>query len=156
MVFIAVSACSGGGGGAMPSGMIAMFDGACPDGWSRFEPLDGRFPRGAAMGGHVGGSETHGHTFDLVARTSREGAHEHNLAGGELIDVDTGFFGTLGIWNGYLQAFEEAGRDREKTPRARARTEAEGAHDHLISAQGDTQVAEHLPPYLEVVFCRKD
>jgi hypothetical protein len=49
-----------------------------------------------------------------------------------------------------------AGRDRERPARARARTESQGSHDHLISVQGDTQAAEHLPPYLDVVFCRKD
>lgn len=133
-----------------------MFEGVCPDGWSRFESLDGRFPRGAAASGLAGGAETHSHTFDVVARTSREGAHDHALAGGEPIEVDSGFFGNLGIWNGYVQAFEEAGRDREKVPRARARTESNGAHDHLISVQGDTQASEHLPPFLDVVFCRKD
>ncbi len=100
--------------------------------------------------------ESHSHTFDITARTSKDGDHVHMLARGDSIDVDRGFFGNVGIYKGNLQAFEEGGRDRAKAPRAKAVTDSDGAHDHLISVQGDSEPASSMPPYLEVVFCRKD
>ena len=142
--------------GGTPAGMIAMFDRECPEGWTRYTDLDGRFPRGAEMAGAVGGETEHTHTFDITARTSKDGAHVHMLAGGEQVDVDTGFFGHVGIYKGYLQAFEEGGRVRSKALRARAVTDADGAHDHLISVAGDSDPASSLPPYLDLVFCKKD
>ncbi|RLB56195.1 MAG: hypothetical protein DRI34_09485 [Deltaproteobacteria bacterium] len=148
--------CRGGGGSGIPPGLIAMFDGECPAGWSRYEQLDGRFPRGALEAGGSGGEESHVHSFDITARTSKDGAHVHMLARGEQVEVDPGFFGHVGIYKGYLQGFEEGGRDRAKALRARAVTDSDGAHDHLISVQGDTEPASSLPPYLELVFCRKD
>ncbi len=47
----------------IPSGMIAMFDTACPAGWNRFWPLDGKVARGSTTYGDTGGSETHLHTI---------------------------------------------------------------------------------------------
>ena len=35
-------------------------------------------------------------------------------------------------------------------------TEPAGAHDHLISVQGETEPKVAVPPYLDLVFCRKD
>jgi hypothetical protein len=58
-----VNMSSAGGGGALPSGMIAMFDAACPSGWTRFAALDGVVPRGSAAYGGTGGAETHNHAM---------------------------------------------------------------------------------------------
>jgi hypothetical protein len=153
--FFFLAACPQGGSGP-PAGMISMFEGACPDGWTRYTPLDGRFPRGSTLAGAQGGAEEHAHSFDITARTSKDGAHAHPLAAGEPIEVDAGFFGHIGIHEGFLQAFEEAGRVREKASRAQAITEPAESHDHLISVQGDSEAAPSLPPYLDLVFCKKD
>ena len=118
--------------------------------------MDGRFARGASLAGAMGGEEGHVHSFDITARTSTDGAHVHMLAGDETIDVDSGFYGNVGIHEGYLQAFEEGGRTRNRARRARAVTDTDGAHDHLISVTGDSAEASTLPPYLELVFCKKD
>ena len=48
---------------ALPPGMIAMFNSACPLGWTRLTALDGRFPLGNATYGTVGGSASHTHNF---------------------------------------------------------------------------------------------
>lgn len=42
----------------VPSGMIAMFAGPCPSGWSRFTALDNAFPMGSSSYGASGGSST--------------------------------------------------------------------------------------------------
>lgn len=47
--------------GTLPAGLIALFDVACPSGWTRFIALDGRFPRGASTYGGTGGADTHSH-----------------------------------------------------------------------------------------------
>lgn len=155
MALLALS-CSTSGGPGIPSGMIAMFEGECPSGWSRYLPLDGRFPRGAAQAGGEGGSERHTHYTEFTARTSREGEHQHNIAGGEEVEIDRGVFGDIGIFQGALKAFEEGGHDRTKAVQARAYTEAAPAHDHFLSVRAESEETEHLPPYLELVFCRKD
>jgi hypothetical protein len=64
--------------GAVPSGMIGMFDTTCPMGWTRFAALDGKFARGAATYGGIGGADTHVHAVDVPATaSSSEGAHTH-------------------------------------------------------------------------------
>lgn len=142
----------------VPPGMIAMFESGCPEGWTHFEPLDGRLPRGAQQAGGLGGSEEHRHAFDLDAHTSKEGEHEHALALGEMVEIDYGFFGHVGVYKGYIQAFEEGGAPgaRIKVGRAMAKTDPGGGHDHLMNVQGDSRPASSLPPFLELVFCRKN
>ncbi len=155
---LSVLSCDFDSSDAIPSGMIAMFEDTCPDGWSRYAPLDGRFARGSETPGATGGEQEHTHSFDITARTSKDGAHTHMLASGENIDVDTGFYGNVGIYKGYIQAFEEGGSPnaRARATRAMATTDSAGVHDHLISVTGDTQPASSLPPYLDVIYCKKD
>lgn len=57
-----------GGYGLVPAGMIGMFAGPCPAGWSAFSALDGVFPRGGSSYGATGGSPSHSHTL-LVTQT---------------------------------------------------------------------------------------
>ncbi|MFH1423455.1 MAG: hypothetical protein ABIG29_00675 [Candidatus Nealsonbacteria bacterium] len=54
-------------GVGIPSGMIAMFDTSCPDGWTRFAALDNKFPYGGASYGATGGVSTHAHTYEVPA-----------------------------------------------------------------------------------------
>ena len=136
--------------------MVAMFDTQCPSGWSLYEPMTGRFPRGSTNSGMTGGQSEHTHDYDITARTSKDGEHLHLIDQGEKVNVDTGNFGHIGIYKGNLQAFEEAGRARSRMPRAKAITDTIPAHDHFISITGNSEKADHLPPYLEIVFCRKD
>ncbi len=60
------------------SGMIAMFDTACPTGWTRFTALDGRFVRGAATYGTTGGSDTHSHGISTYTTASGNQSANHN------------------------------------------------------------------------------
>jgi len=47
---------------SIPQGLIAMFAGTCPTGWSHYAPLDGNFPFGGAAYGATGGAAKHSHT----------------------------------------------------------------------------------------------
>lgn len=57
----------------IPSGMIAMFDTSCPEGWTRFTALDNKYPKGAAAYGATGGSDAHGHTATISPHSKNYG-----------------------------------------------------------------------------------
>jgi hypothetical protein len=156
LLLFCTAACSQQSSTSIPSGMIAMFDRECPDGWTRYTEMDRRFPRGALQAGELGGREEHSHSFDITARTSKDGTHIHMLAMGEEVQVDQGTWGHVAVYKGHIQAFEHAGKERTKAPRAKAVTDQDGAHDHMISVQGESRNSPSLPPYLNLVFCRKD
>jgi hypothetical protein len=59
----------------IPSGMIAMFTGSCPTGWTRFSALDGKFARGASSYGATGGSETHSHSTNYSTQKYSSGTY---------------------------------------------------------------------------------
>jgi hypothetical protein len=66
---------------AIPSGMIAIFDAACPNGWTRVTAFDSKFLYGGAAYGATGGAATHTHTGPSHAHAP-SGGHQHEL--GEL------------------------------------------------------------------------
>jgi hypothetical protein len=104
----------------IPAGMIAMFDTACPTGWTRFSALDNRFPQGATTYGATGGTTSHTHAIDPPLTYT---------AGQD--------------YNG-VQGCDPGG--------------GSGAcHKHetdVVSFISDS--ASHLPPYLNVIWCKKD
>lgn len=108
----------------VPSGLIAIFDAACPDGWTRVSAFDSKFLRGYATYGVVGGSVQHRHSHD----------HPQDSVDqcGDYMEVESGF------------GEEVAGP----------------AHDHtfnLAAMQSSYATGnDHLPPYINVVFCKKD
>ena len=70
----------------VPSGMIAMFAGSCPAGWSEYMPLRGRFPRGEPTGDvtslGMGGTDdavVPAHTHTITGTTSG-GDHAHTMS----------------------------------------------------------------------------
>lgn len=77
---------------AIPQGMIAMFAGNCPGGWSSFAPLNsaGAFPRGGTSYGATGGNATHNHSLGLPSHVENgdwlfgtpqgSGSHPQNFA----------------------------------------------------------------------------
>ncbi len=73
---------------AVPTGMVAMFDAACPSGWSSYAGLNGRIPRGEPTGDasslDQGGSDdaivvAHGHTAS--GSSGDAGDHSHAVTG---------------------------------------------------------------------------
>lgn len=66
--------------GAVPSGMIAIFDAACPSTWTRVSALDNKFVRGGATySASAGGSDTHSHTFTWEGTSGASGGHSHTV-----------------------------------------------------------------------------
>lgn len=114
------------GGGAIPAGMIAMFDAACPAGWTRFAPLDDKFARGGSSFGSSGGAETHSHYS--AASESTSGGWPRVARGAQSGVVPS--YGTT-ISDPAMNAY---GTSSSGLP---------------------TSSASSLPPYLTVVWCRK-
>ena len=123
----------------IPSGLIGMFDTACPSGWTRFAALDDKFPMGGTTYGATGGNTTHDHGGATASHTLtivEIPAHQHgvsirNAGGGDPLVGPGGGSGWIG--------------DQNKGPAGSGQ-----AHSH------DIQAANHLPPYRTVLFCRKD
>ncbi|MBW1810600.1 MAG: hypothetical protein JRJ87_20575 [Deltaproteobacteria bacterium] len=77
--FAAYAEYSGSGAG-VPNGLIAIFDGACPAGWTRVAAFDGQVLRGSAAYGATGGSDTHDHSVDPASTDSSSGGiHNHSV-----------------------------------------------------------------------------
>ncbi|KKR06470.1 MAG: hypothetical protein UT34_C0001G0511 [candidate division WS6 bacterium GW2011_GWF2_39_15] len=58
---------------SLKSGLISMFSGTIPSGWTRFTDLDDKFVKSEATAGGSGGSETHTHSFTGGTLTSSAG-----------------------------------------------------------------------------------
>lgn len=115
---------------SIPSGLIALFDAACPSGWTRFSALDGIFPRGAAAYGGSGGSGT----------TSIDGAHTHGGATGSTsINPDTSHDADN---SGLTFPFPVV-------------SSIDDPHNHSIASDGDHSHT-FTPPYLDMVYCKKN
>ena len=104
------------------SGVIAMFDTACPTGWTSFSALNSTFPRGATTYGGTGGDATHIHSVNPPATNTGS-------------DAEGGYYA--------------AGSGGSAIPRT--------AHYHSVDiAAFDSVATSSLPPYLDMVFCKKN
>ncbi len=168
----------------VPSGMIAMFAGACPAGWSEYMPLRGRFPRGEptgsiaslGMGGTddavavahthtITGTATGGdHTHTMSLTTSAVGDHTH----AEFVTANPGAC----PGNGPMRTDYTGDSSDDCSYPQGATTGAAGGHSHTItgstagavhthpltgttSMDGVAGVGMNLPSYAEVLFCRR-
>ena len=162
------------------AGLIAMFDdaslarygGGCPPGWSRFTALDGKFPIGAdalKTGQNdlvVWGFATHMHTYSDV------GVHSHTVLNIPLTASDRSSHNHVvyeydaGSGLGILDAVSGSPEPLTTTfAGSHSHNFTYGAHNtsstkNTLGASGvdtgETDTVDTMPPYAEVVFCRKD
>lgn len=143
----------GGGSGNVPSGMIAMFAGACPAGWSEYTSMRGRVPRGEPTGDtgslNQGGSDdaivvSHNHSGSVSGNTNNSGNHTHSYSVSTTWSVANASNGGGGI---------------RPPSSATWTTGAAGNHNHSFSANFNTNSAgssgtgKNIPAYQEVIFC---
>lgn len=148
---------------AIPTGMLAFFEGSCPEGWTRRDIYDDKFMRGGAtFTGSGGGSDaahthsidppatlaasggSHAHTVDFASATSTSaGSHGHAL-GGSLETGEAGShthsasFSTTTSSGGGSMAVEfdvggGAATSHTHNISAETSTSSAGAHTHLAS-----------------------
>jgi len=155
----------GGGGGALPSGAILMFSGACPGGWSEVSGLAGRVPLGVGPGltiGSSGGAATHGH----VVTVASGGAHQHDASGVTItVEKLSGGMPDLSAWMPTIACatssttaggncgagFAASAIYHNHPASASGQVASGGAHVHTAEATD----ASSLPPYQVVRFCAK-
>lgn len=150
--------------GTIPAGLIAMFDIACPSGWTRFVPLDGKFPRGSSVYGTAIGADTHNHTLDAV------GTHTHSFsATSSTKNLNHGHsFSTSGPAG--LTSVESTTVDVNVASQTHNHTgttsgmDANTDHSHTVSGTSGSggshtptaQAASSIPAGLTMIFCKKD
>jgi len=140
---------------SLPAGVIGLFDDDCPVGWTRFSALDAKYPRGASSYGGTGGAATHIHTVATVpAHThavgtlagASDGSHTHTFSAGTeweiaiiiIMNAISGTYWQSTTWNGnHLHSL--------------GGTVANGG---TVGAETDS--ADNLPLYLNMIFCQKD
>lgn len=126
---------------AIPSGMIAMFDTDCPANWTRFSALDDKFPQGAVAYGGTGGA--------LSKTTS---GHQHETTVGYLWDGDSYRFR-------YQNAAAPFGTGATVDMRGEIQDTYSGVAKNtgraLTQSKTDT-ISDIRPPYLNVIWCKKD
>ncbi|HUS68664.1 MAG TPA: hypothetical protein VMZ28_29210 [Kofleriaceae bacterium] len=142
----------------VPSGMIAMFAGSCPNGWTEQTAMRGRFPRGEPGGdpGSLGngGSDDAvvvSHSHSVSGSTNTTGNHTHTQS----VTANPGSCPGSGIaradWNNDTS-------DLCTYPQAETWS-ANGNHSHTVTATaataGESGAGKNRPAYQEVIFCRK-
>jgi len=172
----------GGSFGALKSGWIAMFDAACPSGWTRVSAWDSKFLRGAAAYDVVGGgaaTHTHtvaahihtnlGHTHDWNhTHTGPSHTHDQNTAGaiataGETNYVKAGsvsgsamFSGSGGTGDQRILMAGFAAGGTGATGSGTGATSNGGTADTGSGGNGTTGATSNLPAYLDIVYCKKN
>jgi hypothetical protein len=131
------------GGSGVPTGLIALFDAACPSGWTSISGasgvLENRFPMGvASYTGTPAGASTHTHTVDVAITTSSSaGAHTHTVdppnatstsAGSHYHNPEVGS-GSTGSSGGHDHGYSGT-------------TTSAGDHGHSIGVVGSIQPGE--------------
>lgn len=131
----------------VPSGAIAIFDAACPAGWTSVSGVGGAFNatfiRGASSYGATGGASTHAHTL-LTGHTHSIASHTHTGAG--LADAYTIY--QQGNGSGLSVTMSHT---HDPVGDSAATTEAVTG-----GANPTTNDGSNLPAYITVIFCKKN
>lgn len=136
-----------GDGGALSvvSGLIGIFDAACPTGWTRVSAWDNKMLRGAAAYGATGGADTHTHSH-----THTVPAHTHDQIYGAKDQVTSA---------NLVVANSPSGLGMTVTGGAGAtayQLQSGAASGGSGNTGSDATAGSSLPAYISVVFCKKD
>jgi hypothetical protein len=136
-----------GDGGALSvvSGLIAIFDAACPTGWTRVSAWDSKMIRGASTYGGLGGADTHTHSH-----VHTQAAHTHNQVAGSQNQVTSANLIVANQSNGL--AMTVTGGAGSTAYQMQSGAASGGGAD----TASDATAGSSLPAYISVIFCKKD
>jgi hypothetical protein len=166
----------------VPSGLIAMFDAACPSGWTRVSAWDSKMIRGASSYGGTGGSDAHthtgpSHTHSVAAHGHTASSHTHAGPSHTHAQNSSGAFSTgagsfiyaqnklgaemdavypAGSWSlhyNMLTGASAGGTGETGNHTADVTDAAAGTSGSGVGTTGSTSL---LPAYVGVVFCKKN
>jgi hypothetical protein len=136
-------------GQIVPQGMVAMFKGACPAGWSEDLEMRGRFPRGEPNGSasalDSGGSDdlvAVQHSHRVTGRSGSAAAHAHRVQGATSNTDGAHTHGYSGRTSGvgdHVHAQNNSANDCPGQPYVRRDYAGEGPsciYPHLINTNG--------------------
>lgn len=137
----------------VPSGAILLFDAACPAGYTRFVALDNRFPRGNSVYGATGGAESHVHTAS--GSSGNAGDHSHTFSGTTASSGSHNHATTMNTFAGgavsaVISLADAGAHDHTYS----GSTASVLAHSHTVSVSVDS--SGNLPPYLNMIYCKKN
>jgi len=157
-----------GGALAVVSGLIAIFDAACPTGWTRVSAWDSKMIRGAASYGATGGADTHTHTgpshthtYDVHTHTVTAHTHNQNTGGDSANTVGGAIVVAATVSTSQMHTGVSAG-STEKLMNSGAASDGGGTSGNGSASTtgaggtGATGSGSSLPAYIAVIFCRKD
>ena len=139
-------------GQGIPSGMIAIFDTSCPGGWTRVSAFDSKFLKGAAAYGGTGGGASHSHAAANHTHTVLSHVHDQKLttpATGKQLSTRIMATGNDGV----PMVLDGGSGGGTLYP---VRTGAQSGGGGTSSTGGNIALANNLPSYIDVVFCKKD
>jgi len=165
----------------VPSGLIGMFDAACPAGWTQVSTWNNKMIRGAASYGGTGGADTHthagpSHTHGIVAHGHAASSHTHtgpSHTHAQNAGVDDNQYNSANIVNtslyGYWMRAQAAGGSTTMkyigSGASAGGTAASGSHTADVdnaaaatsgAATGTSGSGSTLPAYVGAVFCKKN
>lgn len=137
-----------------PDGSIAMFDSACPSGWTRVTTMDSKYPVGGSAVADGTGYTSHSHVYNQIIN------HYHTVAA-QLVSTSSGGEHSHGVNLGGGVGGEYAASYGNGS----VGTSANGSHSHGLAIQrvvanagvtSPSTTSDNVePPYREVVFCKK-
>jgi hypothetical protein len=134
--------------GGIPSGLVAMFDVACPVGWTRYAQMDNRVPLGHPQPGLTGGAADH--THGVGGNTGNAGTHRHGFGVHVMSGNNNAAQNNVGPGSG----LSLAPNPHQHSVDFDGETADNGDHAHSINL--GTSAASSYPPYYTLVYCRKD
>jgi hypothetical protein len=148
------------GAGTIPSGLIALFDTACPSGWTSLSGaggvLENRFAMGvASYTGTPAGASTHTHTVDPAAvNSTTDGSHYHTV---DPPNSTTGYASAVNTVNETSPTTKYVAEDHtHDIDIAVFNSGTGGSHYHSVDIASTTSSAgSSLPPYVGLVYCKK-
>jgi hypothetical protein len=134
-----------GGTLAVVSGLIGIFDAACPTGWTRVSAWDSKMIRGAAAYGATGGADTHTHSHLHTVS-----AHTHDQIYSSKDQTVSASLVVAVAPSGSAMTVTGGGGA------AAYRMQSGAASGGSGNTGNDATAGSSLPAYISVIFCKKD